>query len=89
MKASLYLTVMVFLGLLGGCVLLEASKPLPSDMQPEQIQSVMKRVADWQLANPSKHALTNWTHGALYAGMMKWAHMADSDQYYEALKEFD
>jgi hypothetical protein len=32
--------------------------------------AVMERVADWQLANPGKHRLTDWTQGALFAGMM-------------------
>lgn len=49
---------------------------------------VMGRVADWQLANPSKHHTADWTHGALFAGLTAWAQMADSDTYYEAAVGF-
>jgi unsaturated rhamnogalacturonyl hydrolase len=38
--------------------------------QQADVLSVMKKVADWQLANPGKHPTTDWTQGALYAGMM-------------------
>ena len=45
--------------------------PRVSDaMNPQTIQRIMERVGHWQLANPAGHAITDWTHGALYAGMM-------------------
>jgi rhamnogalacturonyl hydrolase YesR len=71
-----------------GCAVAQKSPPLPEQMQPVQIKSVMTKVADWQLANPSKHSTTAWTHGALFAGMTAWAQMADSATYYEALLGF-
>lgn len=50
----------------------------------EAIPEVMKAVADWQLANPSKHKTTHWTHGAMFAGLSAWAEMAESDRYLDA-----
>ncbi|MEN8127815.1 MAG: glycoside hydrolase family 88 protein [Planctomycetota bacterium] len=48
----------------------------------------MAKVADWQLANPSKHHTADWTHGALFAGMTAWAQMAETNAYYDALLGF-
>lgn len=56
--------------------------------KPAQIISVMTKVADWQLANPSKHKTTDWTHGALFAGLTAHAQMAGNDKYYKALLAF-
>ena len=42
------------------------------------VKSVMKRVADWQIANPNKgaeHDDLDWTHAALYMGMLDWAEL--------------
>jgi rhamnogalacturonyl hydrolase YesR len=54
----------------------------------------MKKVADWQIAHyrdaytrEEPHHPLDWTNGALYVGMVKWAAMAENDNYYEWLKE--
>jgi len=57
-------------------------------LDPNAIKAVMARVADWQLAHPSRHASTDWTHGAFFAGLSAWAAMADTDRYLDALKTF-
>ena len=56
------------------------------------IKSIMKRVADWQIANPNKgaeHDDLDWTHAALYMGMLDWAELAEKedgdDSYYQWL----
>lgn len=59
-----------------------------TNLSPEAVRDIMKKVADWQLAHPSKHATTDWTHGALFAGLTAWARMSDESRYVEALKEF-
>lgn len=75
-------------GLLCGCAMAETAVSLPAEARPEAIRTVMTQVADWQLAHPSRHQLTDWTHGAMFAGYAAWAHMAETDKYYEALKGF-
>ena len=52
----------------------------------------MKRVADWQIANPAKgheHDDLNWTYAALYMGMIDWAELTEKEDgdnsYYEWL----
>ena len=45
----------------------------------------MQRVADWQLANPSKHKPTDWTQGAGYAGMMALAGISGDAKYRDAM----
>ena len=87
MKKQVFIWV-VSAAIFCGCVTAQKTESLPDQMQPEQIKSVMANVADWQLANPSKHPATNWTHGALFAGMTAWAQMAGDDKYYEALLDF-
>jgi unsaturated rhamnogalacturonyl hydrolase len=51
---------------------------------PREILGIMERVADWQLANPSKHAVTDWTQGAGSAGVMALAAISPNPRYVEA-----
>lgn len=60
--------------------------------QRAAVKSVMKRVADWQIANPNKgaeHDDLDWTHAALYMGMTDWAALTEKedadDSYYQWL----
>ncbi len=65
------------------------------DIKPAEVKHVMQRVADWQIAHYSDlysdrkepHHPLDWTNGALYVGMVKWAAMADDDTYYQWLKD--
>ena len=70
------------------------------NIQPDEVKKIMKKVADWEIQHHDdlifraqnsrlsrgKHHLLDWTNGALYVGMSKWAEMADSNKYYEWLK---
>lgn len=56
-----------------------------AELTPATVLSTMQRVADWQLANPSRHRTTDWTHGALYAGMMALAGLAENPKYADAM----
>ena len=56
------------------------------------IKSIMKSVADWQIANPAKgneHDDLNWTYAALYMGIIDWAELTEKEDkdssYYEWL----
>ena len=69
-------------------------------IEPSEVKKIMEKVADWQIENHNdlkyraqnkrlsrvKHHMLDWTNGALYVGMSKWAKMADTDKYYEWLK---
>jgi unsaturated rhamnogalacturonyl hydrolase len=57
-----------------------------SDINKADIKTVLRAVADWQIRTPLTHTLTDWTNGALYAGMVEWAGIAGNDSYYEWLK---
>ena len=60
------------------------------DINPSSVKKNMKRVADWQIehfrecysGNKKPHHIADWTNGALYVGMVKWAAMSDDDSYY-------
>ncbi|TRX57652.1 glycoside hydrolase family 88 protein [Fulvivirga sp. M361] len=64
-----------------------------SQETPEKILGEMKRVADWQTTHfrdtysgrEEPHHIRDWTNGALYVGMVKWAALAPDDQYYKWL----
>lgn len=47
-----------------------------------EVKVWMKRVADWQIANPNKgaeHDDLDWTHAALYMGMIDWAELTERE----------
>ena len=53
--------------------------------QPTEVLSLMERVADYQLAHPSKHAPTDWTQAAGGAGMMALAAISPHPKYRDAM----
>ncbi|MEM6641436.1 MAG: glycoside hydrolase family 88 protein [Bacteroidota bacterium] len=66
---------------------------LAQEINPAEVQAIMKKVADWQIehfreaySRKQPHHPAAWTNGALYVGMNKWAAMADDDSYYEWMK---
>ena len=65
-------------------------QPLPvssgsQEITPKPVLEIMQRVADWQLANPSKHKPTDWTQGAGDAGMMALAGISSNAKYRNAM----
>jgi rhamnogalacturonyl hydrolase YesR len=58
---------------------------LSDAIEKDAVIAAMTRVADWQHDAPSKHAPTDWTKGALFAGMMEFARMAPSPKYHDAM----
>lgn len=82
------LRVILLLVFISFCPLIKAQK-----IKPEEVKHDMKRVADWQIfhfRNPSNfnnkaHHPLDWTNGALYIGMVKWAALANDSVYYNWL----
>ncbi len=66
-----------------------------SSINPVSVRNEMKRVADWQIQHfrdtfsgrKKPHHIADWTNGALYVGMVKYAAMAKDDSYYNWLKD--
>ncbi len=58
---------------------------LSSDISPQPVLAVMKKVADWQLTQPSKHAPDDWTFAALYTGIMALGQISDDPKYHDAM----
>lgn len=82
MKNRLLLTVLLFMA---GAV---AARPFSGS----DIKSLLKRVADWQIAHPNQgaeHDDLDWTHAALYMGMIDWAELSEREDgdnsYYDWL----
>lgn len=76
------------LALFTGCVLTFAgclSASTYTGPKPADVLGQMERVADWQLANPSKQAVTGWVQGAGYTGIMAVADLSSSPRFKEAM----
>ncbi|MFC4993966.1 glycoside hydrolase family 88 protein [Rubritalea tangerina] len=58
-----------------------------ADLSSASILKVTEAAAKWQLANPAKHPLWDWTSGALWTGYMAHAHTTGDETYYEALRQ--
>jgi len=56
-----------------------------AEISPKAVLNVMQRVADWQLAHPSKHRTDDWTQGAGYAGFMALAGISGDAKYRDAM----
>jgi rhamnogalacturonyl hydrolase YesR len=54
-------------------------------IDPPSALSVMRRVADWQIAHPSRHALTDWTQGAYDAGLFALHNVSGDENYLRAM----
>lgn len=60
----------------------------------DNIASTLQRVADWQIEHfrntysgrDKPHHIRDWTNGALYVGMLKWASISGDARYQEWLK---
>jgi len=55
------------------------------EITPASVLTVMQRVADWQLANPSQHKPTDWTQAAGDAGFMALAGISGDAKYRDAM----
>jgi rhamnogalacturonyl hydrolase YesR len=64
----------------------EKLAPLSAELKPAAILTAMERVADWQLAHPGAHKLTDWTQGAFYAGAMALARVSERPRFTEAMR---
>jgi rhamnogalacturonyl hydrolase YesR len=65
--------------------------PLHSNSQTVEfsrssIVSILEKVANYQVETPLTHTETDWTNGALYAGMVEWANIAGDEKYFDWLK---
>jgi len=70
--------------------LLLAATLLASHAAPtvESVTRDMKRVADWQLANPSKHPITDWTQAPFFLGLFNLHQVSGEAKYLGAVEEF-
>jgi rhamnogalacturonyl hydrolase YesR len=54
-------------------------------INPKAVLSVMERVGDWQLANPSKHRPDDWTQAVGYNGIMALTGISGDSKYRDAM----
>jgi unsaturated rhamnogalacturonyl hydrolase len=63
-----------------------AAQAAPSAaINPQAVLGAMERVADWQLANPSKHRPDDWTQAVGYNGIMALAGISGDGKYRDAM----
>lgn len=90
-KIDMRFTKLILLGFLVSMFL----PGFAQDIKPDEVKKEMKRVADWQIEHfrdsysgrEQAHHPLDWTNGALYVGMVKWAAMAGDERYYDWLKQ--
>lgn len=56
-------------------------------LNTDDVRTVLKAVADYQVRTQLTHHPADWTNAALYAGMVDWASIALDYSYYEWLKD--
>lgn len=56
--------------------------------EADQVLVDMKRVADWQLGHPSKHAVHDWTQAPFFLGLANLHQVSKDARYLAALREF-
>ncbi|MEO8617133.1 MAG: glycoside hydrolase family 88 protein [Luteolibacter sp.] len=70
-------------------ILLGTGCPLAAaEPNPAAILQDMKRVADWQIANPSKHAIHDWTQAPFFLGLSSLYQVSGDARYRDALDSF-
>ena len=58
-----------------------------ADTTPAAIVEDMKRVADWQIANPSQHPASDWTQAPFYLGLEKLYQVSGEGRYLNPVKQ--
>jgi len=53
-------------------------------LSQKEVLNYMKKVADWQLANPTGKRLNEWEYGPFYNGLMKLYSLSKDKKYYNA-----
>lgn len=71
--------------MLAGAVLSLPAQSSSGDISGKAVLNVMQRVADWQLANPSRHKPTEWTQGAGFTGFMALTDISGDAKYRDAM----
>ncbi len=83
MKYKIKTMMVVIVGVLTATPAFSAADgPKPTK---EATLEIMQKVADWQLAHPSKHPPFYWPYGALYAGMMAMGDLSAQPKYRDAM----
>lgn len=81
-------------------VVMSSNAPAPAELQTrrEEVKSIMRRVADWQLDHfeeqsakgsiwPNSHAKWAWTNATMYLGLEKCATLTGDEKYWGFLKD--
>ena len=79
MKQKNRIVMVLIMGLLP---MVHMAQTLP---QRYEIKNMMRKVADWQIANPptgNEHDETSWTNAVLYVGMTDWAELNEKEDQY-------
>jgi rhamnogalacturonyl hydrolase YesR len=77
-----------FSAVLLAAVVLPVSPLRAADPAPAEVLREMERVADWQLAHPSKHRITDWTQAPFFLGLFNLHQVSGDAKYLDALKKF-
>jgi len=63
------------------------SRPLSDAVQSQEVLRAMTVVAEWQMANPSKHRTNDWQEATFWAGLSAFAPLSDDPgRYFGAIR---
>ncbi|MBL7760191.1 MAG: glycoside hydrolase family 88 protein [Sediminibacterium sp.] len=68
-------------------VIAQQKKPASSGVRKEEILPLIKKVADWQLANPTGKELNSWEYGPFYIGLMSVYQTFAEKKYLQAVEK--
>jgi unsaturated rhamnogalacturonyl hydrolase len=88
MQPSICPSRRTFVGKILLLVLAGVSPLTAADPKAADILGDMKRVADWQIANPSKHPIHDWTQAPFFMGLSNLHQVSGDEKYLEALNGF-
>lgn len=61
--------------------------PSRAELKPTPVLGIMKKVADWQIAHPSKHDPAGWEQGVYYTGVMALYDVSKDQTYLNEMLE--
>ncbi len=83
--------IIVFLGISN--IVIGQNENLTNPISTKSVTDYMEKVADWQIEHfrdkfsgrDKPHHIADWTNGALYVGMTKFARISENDKYWNFL----
>ncbi len=78
----------IFIALLSLFILRNEKLFSQVNLSADEIKSLMKKTADWQINNPGNYDPLNWHYGAFYIGLMEMYKTTGGKKYFKQMYDF-